>query len=306
MNNNSLSTLVRSEAPPDPDLDRLLYGMSPCGASSRGLHWTGYLVEEHSIDAHEREESLTSYASLLMWRSARGSGELKVDGGRFMPYTKHPGLLSFFPAGQIPAARAFTRSQVLVLAIQSSFIETLELEMDGRPGEEMRARTGFQDSGLHRLMSLLSAEAEEGGISGRLYADSLAQAIAARLLDFNERDRGHSQGAIAPLPRHLLQRVIERMRNLNADLDLRTLAAETGYSRRHFIRMFHAATGMTPHRFLVQLRLDHATKLLRQHRASLIDVAAECGFSSHAHMTQVFRRVLGVTPSEFRKGALTI
>ena len=90
------------------------------------------------------------------------------------------------------------------------------------------------------------------------------------------------------------------MRDLNADLDLRTLAAETGYSQRHFIRMFRAATGETPHRFVVRLRLECAKSLLRQHRASLIDVAASSGFSSHAHMTQVFRRVMGVTPSEYR------
>jgi AraC family transcriptional regulator len=92
------------------------------------------------------------------------------------------------------------------------------------------------------------------------------------------------------------------MLNTDADLNLGTLAAETGYSQRHFIRMFRAATGQTPHRFLVQLRLEHAKKLLRLDRTSMIDVAASSGFSSHAHMTQVFRRVLGVTPSEFRKG----
>ena len=172
----------------------------------------------------------------------------------------------------------------------------------------MRVRTGFQDEGLRQLMSLLFAEAEQGGIFGRLYADSLAQAITARLLYSNERGRGPSRCEMARLSQHLLQRVIDRMLNLNADLDLRTLAAETGYGQRHFIRMFRvirmfrAATGQTPHRFLIQLRLDHAKLLLRQNRASLIDVAAASGFSSHAHMTQVFRSVLGVTPSEYRNG----
>lgn len=115
-----------------------------------------------------------------------------------------------------------------------------------------------------------------------------------------QRDRGPSRSETSPLPGYLLQRVIERMQDVHADLDLRTLAAETGYSERHFIRMFRATTGQTPHRFLVQLRLERATRLLQQRRASLIDVAASCGFSSHAHMTQVFRRVLGVTPSEYR------
>ena len=179
---------------------------------------------------------------------------------------------------------------------------TLEMMMDRKPTEEMRVRTGFHRDGLRHLMSIVSAEAERGSIVGRLCADSLVEAIASRLSDFDEKDRETSQCETSPLPQHLLRRVVERMRNLDADADLRTLAAETGYSQRHFIRMFRAATGQTPHRFLVQLRLERAKKLLRQHRASLIDVAAASGFSSHAHMTHVFRRELGVTPSKFRNG----
>jgi len=91
------------------------------------------------------------------------------------------------------------------------------------------------------------------------------------------------------------------MREPGADLDLASLASETGYSQRHFIRMFRAATGQTPHRFVIQLRVDRARQLIEESRSSLIDVAAASGFSSHAHMTQVFRSVLGITPREYRK-----
>ena len=301
MSSNTLSIPIGREAPHDFGLLELLRGISVCCSSSRNLHWPDYLVEEHSVGVGEGDESATSYTSLVMWRRARGCGELKID-DRFKPYTKYPGLLTLFPAGRMPAFRVFTRSQFVVFAIPRRYLKTLELEMDRRPTEEMRVRTGFQDPGLRHLMNLLSVEVEQGGACGRIYADSLAQAVATRLMYFNEKDREPSPSETAPLPRHLLQRVIECMRNLDANLDLHTLAAETGYSQRHFIRMFRAATGQTPHRFLVQLRLDHAKKLLRQHRASLIDVAAASGFSSHAHMTQVFRRVLGITPSEFRNG----
>jgi AraC family transcriptional regulator len=302
MNGNTLNSPVKTEAPPVLELDHLLRGSSLRRPTGRGLRWTDYLVEDLDIGVGEYKESAPPYALLYMWRRARGNGELKIDGGRFTPYTKYPGDLTLFPPGHFPAARTQTRSQFLMFAIHRSFIETLESEMDRRPATEMRVLTGFQDTELRQLMSFLSAEAENGGASGRLYADSLAQAIAARILNFNERDRKPSQCETSPLPGYLLQRVFERMQDLQAELDLRVLAAETGYSQRHFIRMFRAATGQTPHRYLVQLRLERATSLLQQRRASLIDVAASCGFSSHAHMTQVFRRVLGVTPSEYRNG----
>jgi AraC family transcriptional regulator len=301
MHNNVPTSLAGSAAQPDIELDQLFSGPSLCRATSRGLRWIDFLLEEHTVGAGEQNESNPPYATLFMWRCAAGTGELKADSGRLKPYALSPGSLGLFPADLLPAVRTFTRSQFVVFAIRRTFLENLKIERDRMPAEEIRALTGFQDSELHQLMTLLFAEVNRGGIFGRLYADSLAQAIAARLLYFNERDRESSRCEASPLPRRILQRVIERMQDLDAGLNLRTLAAETGYSQRHFIRMFRAATGQTPHRFVVQLRLEHAKRLLRQHRASLIDVAAEAGFSSHAHMTQVFRRVLGVTPSEFRK-----
>jgi len=105
----------------------------------------------------------------------------------------------------------------------------------------------------------------------------------------------------ASLPQHLLRRVIELMHDLDADLDLHTLAAETGYSRAHFVRMFQAATGQTPHRYLLNLRLTRAQQLLENRGTSLVDIAAMCGFSSQSHMSTAFRQLLGMTPAQYRR-----
>jgi AraC family transcriptional regulator len=91
------------------------------------------------------------------------------------------------------------------------------------------------------------------------------------------------------------------MNDLDVDLDLQSLANETGYSRTHFMRMFRAATGQTPHHYILQLRLTRARDLLRERRNSLIDIAALCGFSSQSHMATAFRQMLGITPTEYRR-----
>jgi AraC family transcriptional regulator len=85
------------------------------------------------------------------------------------------------------------------------------------------------------------------------------------------------------------------------DLDLETLSAESGYSRNHFLRLFNAATGSAPHQYLLRLRIDKAQTMIRNHSVNLLDVALACGFSSHAHFSKVFRKVLGITPSQFRR-----
>jgi AraC family transcriptional regulator len=91
---------------------------------------------------------------------------------------------------------------------------------------------------------------------------------------------------------------------LSSDLDLKTLAIESGYSRNHFLRMFRAATGYSPHQYLLRLRVNRAQAMMKNRSMRLIDVALECGFSSHAHLTRVFQQVIGATPSEYRRDIL--
>jgi AraC family transcriptional regulator len=94
---------------------------------------------------------------------------------------------------------------------------------------------------------------------------------------------------------------MHRSRAAYYELSLQVLAKESGYSRVHFVRMFRAATGYTPHNYLLKLRLDRARELLASPTLSLTDIALECGFSSHSHLSRVFRQALGATPSEYRR-----
>jgi AraC family transcriptional regulator len=104
------------------------------------------------------------------------------------------------------------------------------------------------------------------------------------------------------LPYRRLRRVVERMEaELDTGLDLKTLALESGYSRNHFLRMFRAATGYTPHQYLLRLRVKRAQALMKNRSMRLIDVALASGFASHAHLSHVFRQVVGVTPNEYRR-----
>ena len=58
---------------------------------------------------------------------------------------------------------------------------------------------------------------------------------------------------------------------------------------------------MTPYQWLMERRIEVAKEKLRDSRLSLADVAAECGFSDHAHFTRLFARIVGVTPSAWRR-----
>ncbi len=79
------------------------------------------------------------------------------------------------------------------------------------------------------------------------------------------------------------------------------MAKETKYSSTHLLRIFRASTGLTPHQYLIDLRIERAQRLLRNRDARLIHVAIECGFSSQAHLTRVFKARRGMTPEQYQR-----
>ena len=84
-------------------------------------------------------------------------------------------------------------------------------------------------------------------------------------------------------------------------IDVAALAAASGYSRYHFSRLFTQSEGVSPARYVLQLRLEEAMAALRTSPAPIKTIAARCGFADPNYFAKAFRRAFGLTPSEFRK-----
>ena len=87
-----------------------------------------------------------------------------------------------------------------------------------------------------------------------------------------------------------------------ADLTIETLAKEACLSPFHFARAFKAATGMTPHRYVTERRIEKAKFWISEGRRPLAEIAYLCGFSSQASFTKWFGRLVGATPRAYRAG----
>jgi AraC family transcriptional regulator len=81
---------------------------------------------------------------------------------------------------------------------------------------------------------------------------------------------------------------------------LAATSASTGLTRLHFAAQFRSTPGYSPHTYLLRRRLEHAQMLLRSSEFSVLNVALSCGFSSHAHFTAVFKRMIGEPPNAWR------
>jgi len=221
----------------------------------------------------------------------------------WVSYVKSPGTLCFVPAGVPSGARARSDFELVTCALDSMLVNGIDLELDHRPAGELRLRTNFKDPAAQQLLKLLLADFASECPAGRLYSDHLIHALACRVLVFG-RDVSPSNATrpASGLPTRILKRVVDKMQVLDDELSLESLAQESGYSRVHFVRMFRAATGRSPHNYLLNLRIERARELLSNPALPLTDIALDCGFSSHSHLTRVFRQFVGVTPSEYRRG----
>jgi AraC family transcriptional regulator len=279
-----------------------LTGPSSVFNSSESHSWSGLLLEHHRIPEGERVETVSDHHVLWLWTTSY-SGQYAGQSGRFVRCSKGRGAITVSPTGPIPTLHTYTRSEVILCALDSHFVRNILSELDRQPRAEPIIRPKFQDSAIRRIMTLLSEEVRVGGPSGKLYSDSLAHALAIRYLLLGERPtHKKADSAVSALPPYALKRVLEKVEHsFQSEISLASLAEEAGYSRGHFLKMFRTSMGMTPHRYLLKRRIDHARSLLKRREISIIDVAADSGFSSQAHLTQVFREHVGVTPGDYRR-----
>ncbi|MDC0667811.1 helix-turn-helix transcriptional regulator [Nannocystis radixulma] len=149
--------------------------------------------------------------------------------------------------------------------------------------------------------SVRSLVAELSSPTEPLRAEMLCHAFVLHLLGVHgqapRRKQLAPRGKLGPAQlRGAVELAHER---LACDLTLEAMAKVAGYSPFHFARLFKATTGLAPHQFVLQLRLERAARLLRGRDPKLGDIALATGFYDQAHFTTVFRKAFGVTPAAF-------
>jgi AraC-like DNA-binding protein len=108
------------------------------------------------------------------------------------------------------------------------------------------------------------------------------------------------------LPRYKLRRAVEFVdANLDQVIHLKDMARVADVSLFHFHRQFKKTTGLTPHQFIVQRRVEQAKVLLAQSNLPIVDVAVRVGFMDQSHFTTTFRKLTSMTPRMYRNAVLS-
>jgi AraC family transcriptional regulator len=158
---------------------------------------------------------------------------------------------------------------------------------------------------LRAAMWAVDAELTAGGAGGRLAAESLANLLAVHLIRHVLAPPQPGRGRDGALPRGRLRAVVEYIEeHLDASPSLEQLAAVARLSAYHFARQFKRATGLPPHQYVILRRVERAKQLLQAGtELSLVEVALHAGFSGQSVLCLHFKRLVGVTPRQFRMAA---
>lgn len=217
-------------------------------------------------------------------------------------YTK--GDLSIAPA-QIPFfARWETDDRYLQIRISSQFMEKVASETLNLNPDRLELRPEFRtrDPQMEAIGLMLLGELKQENLGRRLYVESLANVLAVHLLRNYTTGKPHLESYGGGLPKHQVLSVLEYINeHLDRDLKLAELAALVRLSPFHFSRLFKQSIGLSPYQYLLQQRVERAKYLLKQTDKLILDIALECGFNSHSHLSQQFRQLTGMTPKAYRR-----
>ncbi len=284
-------------------------GLAPA-LSSEGLGWRGIKAERFRYSSREAEqppfENHLIALALSPWRVERHRD------GRAEKVSHSPGDVGLVPAGGPPARWAFHEGEVdqLNLSLEPALVEEVAAEI-GADGAELLEILPTRESLIERFALSLKAELEAGGaLGGKLYAESLANALAVHLLrehsSLGGRAKCRARSADREPKRGLLRSALRRALdyigdNLASDLSLAGMAAAAGLSPNHFSNLFKRSTGLPPHQYVIRQRIEKAKALLAGTDLPVGVVAWDCGFSDQAHLTRHFKRLVGTTPARFRR-----
>jgi AraC family transcriptional regulator len=275
-------------------------------AVSDGRRWAGLEAVRYREQPPNEvfTPPLTHHALLLFLRTPKDFDARSEGIRRVVP--PPPDSILVVPAGNPVRFRWSSHSDSLHVFLEPGLVARAAAEaFDLDPARAaLPPLDGLHLPPLRSAMLAVNDELTAGAAGDRLAVASLANLLAVHLLRHAAAPGRTPRRADGALPWPKLRAVVEYVEgHLDAGLTLGQLAAVAHLSPYHFARQFKAATGLPPHQYVLARRVERAQHLLREGDLSLAEVAAGAGFSDQSHLSQNFKRLVGVTPGQFRKSA---
>jgi len=238
------------------------------------------LLPRAAYSARDQAQSQTLGITL-----ERQQGVHAIDSDRRVDFDTLPGVLAYTPLGVEVFSESASGGEYLLLRLDTAFADEHLPSIDHR----------VQSSGNRQALDL-AREARRLMLASQ--PDLLAlEHCALGLVDLAHAATEPSQHPPIAAFTRVLDLIAERF---HQPLTLEHMAAEYGQNELRFLREFTRATGLTPHAYLVEVRLQAARKMIEHSDLPLACIALDAGFAHQSHMGSAFRKYLAMTPSQYR------
>ncbi len=270
--------------------------------SSADYPWAGYYLEEAYGPADPIPSHSWSKTTLLLVTGGGGSlhwkhrGIWRTDAVRY-------GTVSIIRRDvEIQACLPSNPMPTLVLQLDNSKLQHIAPDNVVALDKMLETAQVRHDLRLAALMSAMAEEVRDGCTSGRLFGEAISLAFLAFLTSRYATSQlaDDRETALSPAQKRVLIDYIRA--NLTNNISVSELAALIQLTPSHFTRVFKAAFGLTPYRFVMRERIEESKGMIGRTHLSASQISSAYGFSSQSHFTKVFRQFTGVTPKQYKAG----
>ena len=272
-------------------------------ASSDGLGWVGLQAARCRVaPAFELNLPALTHHRLFLFSRPPEELELRYEGvKRHRPPAASS--VSLLPAGSPARVRSSGCKDELHLFLEPGLVSRVAAEaFDLDPVRLTVPPLDGLDLPQLRVPMLAVGDELTAGAGGPLAAESLATVLAVHVIRHVLTPRQPARRRAGTLPRAKLRAVVEYVEeHLDGSSTLEQLAAVARLSPNYFVSQFKRATGLPPHQYVILRRVERARQLLQTGtELSLAEVAVHAGFSDQSQFSHHFKRIVGVTPAQFR------
>jgi AraC family transcriptional regulator len=270
--------------------------------SSQPIGWKGLFFQEFNHPGHEIPEYVLPHHMVIVGRRQGLHQENRIDGKFYHRDSTIAGDALIVPAGVTNATVWKERAEFSLLTLCPKFVSEVAHESIDPHRVELIPRFTAFDPLIHQIGLSLKADLEAGCPIGKIFGESAAVMLAARLLQQHSIRIAKLASDEHGLSSYTLRQVLAYIRShLSEDLSLIDLAQVSGMSPYYFLRLFKQSMHFTPRQYIIQMRIDRAKELLRSRELSIADISLRCGFTSQSHFTNVFRQITKTTPKTYQR-----
>jgi AraC-like DNA-binding protein len=213
----------------------------------------------------------------------RQQGVHAIDSDRRVDFDTLPGVLAHTPVGVEVFSESASGGEYLLLRVDERFARQHLPSINHR----IQFAGQSQALGLARTLRRLLLDPQRDSLA-------LEQATLALI------DQASAPANDRPTPKALTRVLDQIAEQFHQPLSLEQLAVTYGHNELRFLRDFTRAIGLTPHAYLVEVRLQAARRMIEQTDLPLASIALDAGFAHQSHMGSAFRKHLAMTPSQYR------